>query len=196
MASKFMEKEKNSEPMPKKRTKVTGTSEDDRYFMALALLFSMKSPDPRTKVGACIVNEEGNIVGVGYNKMPSGCEDEFLKRQLWKHESPNPLEIKYPYVCHAELNAIMNKTSVDVKGCTIYVTLFPCNECAKAIIQSGIRGVVYLSNKYADSNESKASLTMLDTAGIPHRQFESKEEISALLKSAEALLKSIEPFAE
>ncbi|GAA6094187.1 deoxycytidylate deaminase-like isoform X1 [Tachysurus ichikawai] len=101
--------------------------DDEVYYMAVALLFSTRTPDPNTKVGACIVNEEKKIVGVGFNRMPNGCEDKLP----WAHKAEDKLEEKYLYVCHAELNAIMNKTSVDVKGCTMYVTLFPCNECAK-----------------------------------------------------------------
>ncbi|XP_060782562.1 uncharacterized protein LOC132889765 isoform X2 [Neoarius graeffei] len=168
----------------------------DEHHMAVARQHAEKSPDPRTKVGACIVDEKGNTVGVGYNKMPNGCEDKFLEEEFWELKDEKEKRIKHWYVCHAVLNAIMNKTSADVKGCTIYVTLFPCNECAKAIIQSGIRGVVYLSNKYAEREETKASRRMLETAGITHRQFESKEEIFALLKSTETLLKSIDLYAE
>ncbi|XP_060727453.1 deoxycytidylate deaminase-like [Tachysurus vachellii] len=153
--------------------------------MAVALMFSKKSPDPNTKVGACVVNEEKKIVGVGFNRMPDGCEDKFP----WAREATNRLENKHVYVCHAELNAIMNKTSVDVKGCTIYVTLFPCNECAKVIIQSGIKEVVYLSNKYAERVETIASDRLLKGAGIGQRQFDLKKDLSALLNS-------IDPFAE
>ncbi|XP_060729280.1 deoxycytidylate deaminase-like [Tachysurus vachellii] len=165
--------------------------DDEVYYMAVALMFSKKSPDPNTKVGACIVNEEKKIVGVGFNRMPNGCEDKFP----WAREATNRLEnklyrleTKHVYVCHAELNAIMNKTSVDVKGCTIYVTLFPCNECAKVIIQSGIKEVVYLSNKYADRDETIASDRMLNEAGIGQRQFDLKKDLSALLNSNNPLL--------
>ncbi|XP_058233591.1 deoxycytidylate deaminase-like [Hemibagrus wyckioides] len=160
--------------------------EDDVYFMSVALMFAKKSPDPSTKVGACIVNE-GKIVGVGFNMMPNGCEEAFIK--LWKRDDEDRLKTKYPYVCHAELNAIMNKTSVDVKGCTIYVTLFPCNECAKLIIQSGIRKVLYLSNKYADTEDNEASVELLNRAGVTHRPFTLKQEVRDLLDS-------INPFAE
>ncbi|XP_047668731.1 deoxycytidylate deaminase-like isoform X2 [Tachysurus fulvidraco] len=159
--------------------------DDEVYYMAVALMFSKKSPDPNTKVGACIVNEKKIIVGVGTNTMPDGCEDKFP----WAREAEDKLETKYPYVCHAELNAIMNKTSVDVKGCTMYVTLFPCNECAKVIIQSGIKEVVYLSNKYAKRVETIASDLLLTRAGIGQRQFDLKQEVADLLNS-------IDPFAE
>ncbi|KAF4090751.1 hypothetical protein AMELA_G00055890 [Ameiurus melas] len=137
--------------------------------MNVALLFAKKSRDPKSKVGACIVNKEGNIVGIGYNKMPNGREDDFP----WKRGGSRGLDTKYPYVCHAELNAIVNKTSVDVKGCTVYVTRFPCNECAKAIIQSGITDVVYLSK--------------------PKIEDEDEEDKKVAIKAAEKLLRDIKP---
>ncbi|CAL8238491.1 unnamed protein product, partial [Lota lota] len=101
--------------------------------MAVAVLVSQRSKDPNTKVGACIVSQDNKIVGTGYNGMPNGCGDDLLP---WAREAEDRLDTKYPYVCHAELNAIMNKNSADVKNCTMYVTLFPCNECAKLIIQA------------------------------------------------------------
>ncbi|XP_059500840.1 deoxycytidylate deaminase isoform X2 [Stegostoma tigrinum] len=104
------------------------------YFMAVAFLSAQRSKDPNSQVGACIVNPENKIVGIGYNGMPNGCSDDILP---WARTGPNKLDTKYMYVCHAELNAILNKNSADVKGCTMYVALFPCNECAKLIIQSG-----------------------------------------------------------
>ncbi|KAK3554562.1 hypothetical protein QTP70_025486 [Hemibagrus guttatus] len=176
---------------PSSSTQTRRQYEDDVYFMSVALMFAKKSPDPSTKVGACIVNEGGKIVGVGFNKMPDGCEGKFP----WKHdtEDEDPLNTKGMYVCHAELNAIVNKTSVDVKGCTIYVTLFPCNECAKLIVQSGIKNVVYLSNKHKERNGTKAAFRILDEASTPkniiYRQFESKQDVRDLLDS-------IDPFAE
>nr|XP_023670516.1 deoxycytidylate deaminase isoform X5 [Paramormyrops kingsleyae] len=103
------------------------------YFMAVAFLSAQRSKDPSSQVGACIVSQENKIVGIGYNGMPNGCSDDLLP---WSREGPDKLNTKYPYVCHAELNAIMNKNSYDVKGCSIYVALFPCNECAKLIIQA------------------------------------------------------------
>ena len=128
----------------------------DDYFMSVAFLSSMRSKDPNTQVGACIVNSEKRIVGIGYNGFPRGCSDDALP---WaRHsENGNELDTKYPYVCHAEVNAILNKNSADVQGCSIYVGLFPCNECAKMIIQSGIREVVFLSDKYKNSNSMIAS---------------------------------------
>ncbi|CAJ0944407.1 unnamed protein product, partial [Ranitomeya imitator] len=104
------------------------------YFMAVAFLSAQRSKDPSSQVGACIVNPENKIVGIGYNGMPNGCHDDVLP---WARTASDRLDTKYPYVCHAELNAIMNKNSADVKGCIMYVALFPCNECAKLIIQAG-----------------------------------------------------------
>ena len=120
----------------------------DEYFMGVAMLSAMRSKDPNTQVGACIVNREHRIVGVGYNGFPTGCSDDDLP---WDREG-DWIETKYPYVCHAELNAILNSIGGDLRGCTLYVALFPCNECAKAIIQAGIRKIVYLSDKYADTD--------------------------------------------
>ncbi len=145
----------------------------DEYFMAVAVLSSLRSKDPNTQVGACIVNADKKIVGTGYNGFPIGCSDEELP---WEREG-NTLDTKYPYVCHAELNAILNSISRDLKGCTLYVRLFPCNECAKAIIQSGIKTVVYKENKYPDSNEVKASLRMLQAAGVELRQIQFNKKI-------------------
>ncbi len=139
----------------------------DEYFMGVALLSSMRSKDPNTQVGACIVNSDRRIVGVGYNGFPTGCSDDELP---WDREG-NWLETKYPYVCHAELNAILNSIGGTLKDCTLYVALFPCNECAKAIIQAGIRRVVYLSDKYADSDSTRASRNMLTQAGVELAMF-------------------------
>ncbi len=138
----------------------------DEYFMGVAILSSKRSKDPSTQVGACIVNMHKKIVGTGYNGFPIGCDDADLP---WDREG-DFLETKYPYVCHAELNAILNSISRDLHGCSIYVALFPCNECAKAIIQSGIREVVYLSDKYADTDIVRASKRMFRQAGVILRQ--------------------------
>lgn len=145
----------------------------EEYFMATAFLAAKRSKDPVTQVGACIVNEENKIVGVGYNGFPIGCDDD---RFPWTKDEDNPLLSKYMYVCHAEMNAILNKNSGDVKGCRLYVGLFPCNECAKIIIQSGIKEVVYLSDKHKDKNHTKASKIMFDAVGIPYRQFVPKHQ--------------------
>lgn len=158
---------------------VTGPRKDalmwDDYFMSVAFLSSMRSKDPNTQVGACIVNKEKRIVGIGYNGFPRGCSDEELP---WaRHsESGNELETKYPYVCHAEVNAILNKNSADVQGCSLYVGLFPCNECAKMVIQSGIREVIFLSDKYKNSNSMIASRRLFNMANVKLRQHQPKEE--------------------
>jgi dCMP deaminase len=120
-------------------------------------------------VGACIVNDKNKIVGAGYNGLPIGCDDDEFS---WKKQG-NFLDTKYPYICHAELNAILNNIGMDLQGCKIYTALFPCNECSKAIIQSGINEVIYLSDKYDGTDVSKASKLLLDKAGIKYRKVES-----------------------
>lgn len=137
----------------------------DEYFMGVALLSAQRSKDPNTQVGACIINEKKKIVGIGYNGLPIGCDDNEFP---WDREG-DFLETKYPYVCHAELNAILNKISADLDKCTVYVTLFPCNECAKVIIQSGIQEVIFLTNKYPDSDSVRAAQKMFDSAGVVYR---------------------------
>ncbi len=137
----------------------------DEYFMGIALLSAQRSKDPSTQVGACIVNKEKKIVGLGYNGFPIGCNDDALP---WEREG-DFLNTKYPYVCHAELNAILNSIK-DLNNCSIYVALFPCNECAKAIIQSGIREVVYLSDKYQGTPSNIASKKMFQMSGVKLRQ--------------------------
>lgn len=134
----------------------------DEYFMGVALLAAQRSKDPSTQVGACIVSPENKILSVGYNGMPTGCDDDDFP---WAREGDR-LETKYPYVCHAELNAILNTRGFNLTGSKIYVPLFPCNECAKAIIQAGIRTVIYLSDKYAETDEVRASKRMLNAAGV------------------------------
>ncbi|CAN0221274.1 unnamed protein product [Ascophyllum nodosum] len=145
----------------------------DDYFMSVAFLSAMRSKDPSTQVGACIVNQDKRIVGIGYNGFPMGCSDDELP---WAREADSEMDTKYPYVCHAEMNAILNKNSADVKDCVIYVALFPCNECAKLIIQSGIREVVYLSDKYHDTISMRASRRLFEMAGVRHRQHIPKDE--------------------
>lgn len=139
----------------------------DEYFMGLAKLSGMRSKDPNTQVGACIVNSENRIVSVGYNGMPTGCNDDDYS---WEREGEE-LNTKYPYVVHAELNAILNNRQGSLEGCRIYVSLFPCNECAKAIIQSGIKEVIYIEDKYSNAINVKASKRMLHSAGIICRQY-------------------------
>jgi dCMP deaminase len=139
----------------------------DEYFMGIAVLSSLRSKDPSTKVGACIVDSEHKVVSIGYNGMPRGIEEENLP---W--EKGEGLESKYLYVCHAEFNAILNtRNGATLQGCSLYVTLFPCNECAKAIIQTGIKEVVFADNKYADTITTQASLRMLTLAGVKVRKF-------------------------
>lgn len=139
----------------------------DEYFMGIALLSAQRSKDPGTQVGACIVGEDNKILSVGYNGMPAGCSDDLMP---WDREGA-PLETKYLYVCHAELNAILNHGRTGMKGAKLYTTLFPCNECAKAIIQSGIREVVYLQNKYADTDAVTASKRMFQMVGVTLRSY-------------------------
>ncbi len=138
----------------------------DEYFMGIALLSGHRSKDPNTQVGACIVNGQNKIVGTGYNGLPVGCSDDEFP---WS-KTGDFLETKYPFVCHAELNAILNNIGIDLKGCKIYTALFPCNECTKAIIQSGITEVIYLSDKYDGTDASKASKLMLDKSGVGYRK--------------------------
>lgn len=138
----------------------------DEYFMGISLLSSLRSKDPNTQVGACIVNNKKRIIGVGYNGFPIGCSDDDLS---WAREG-DYLNTKYPYVCHAELNAVLNSNAGDLHGCSIYVDLFPCNECAKVIIQSGISEVVYLSDKYAGTDPVIASKKMFDQCGVLYRK--------------------------
>ena len=138
----------------------------DEYFMGVALLSAKRSKDPSTQVGACIVNEKNKIVGAGYNGLPIGCDDNDFP---WEKQG-DFLETKYPFICHAELNAILNNIGMDLKGCKIYTALFPCNECTKAIIQSGIAEVIYLSDKYEGNDIFKASKIMLDKAGVSYRK--------------------------
>ena len=132
----------------------------DSYFMGIALMSAQRSKDPNTQVGACIVDQNNVILTTGYNGFPKGCSDDEFP---WDREGENT---KYPYVVHAELNAILNASGKDLKGARIYVDLFPCNECAKAIIQSGIKEVIYLSDKYANTPATQASKLMLTTAGV------------------------------
>ncbi len=136
----------------------------DEYFMGVAMLAACRSKDPSTQVGACIVSPENIIISTGYNGMPKGCSDDEFP---WDRTGE---DTKYPYVVHAELNAILNANGRDLRGSRIYVALFPCNECAKAIIQSGIREIYYLSDKYADTPTTKASKRMLDAAGVRYVQ--------------------------
>ena len=133
----------------------------DDYFMGLAHLSALRSKDPNTQVGAAIIDNENRVVSIGYNGMPRGCDDE---KMPWGREG-GFLDTKYAFVVHAELNAILNSPR-SVKDCTVYVSLFPCNECAKAIIQSGIKKIVYESDKYDGTDGNTASKMMLKQAGV------------------------------
>lgn len=142
----------------------------DECFMGIALLASKRSKDPSSQVGAVIVDDEHKVVSLGYNGMPRHLDDQDLS---WNKNQG--LDNKYLYVCHAEFNAILNvRNGSSVKGCTIYVTLFPCNECAKAMIQTGIKKVVYLDDKYSDHIEIIASKKMFDLAGIKYEKYQGK----------------------
>jgi dCMP deaminase len=146
----------------------------DEYFMGIALLSAQRSKDPSTQVGACIVNQEKKIIGMGYNGFPIGCSDDELP---WERDG-RYMDTKYAYICHAELNAILNSMGRDLNDCSIYVALFPCNECAKAIIQSGIKEVIYLDDKYSETDAVKASKIMFNQAGVRYRRlFPKKDKI-------------------
>lgn len=137
--------------------------------MGVAKLSAQRSKDNNTQVGACIVNEENKIVAVGYNGMPIGCNDDDMP---WERTG-DFMNTKYAYVCHAELNAILNRNDGSLKGCRLYVTLYPCNECAKAIIQSGIREVIYGDNKYADADNTRAAQMMFRHASVETRAYKA-----------------------
>ena len=139
----------------------------DEYFMGVAKLAARRSKDPSTQVGACIVSQDDIIISTGYNGMPKGCSDDEFP---WEREGA---ETKYPYVVHAELNAILNANGRDLRGSRVYVALFPCNECAKAIIQSGVKEVVYLSDKYDGTPGNIASKRMLDAAGVKYTRLKA-----------------------
>lgn len=171
--------------MSKQKTQTTKRTDYlnwDEYFMAVALLSAQRSKDPSTQVGACVASPDNKIVGVGYNGFPWGCSDDELP---WAREG-DYLDTKYPFVCHAELNAVLNSTAPNLKGCKIYVGLFPCNECTKVIIQAGIVEIIYLSDKYTDTDSVKASKLMLDISKTKYRQFTSETgDISLRLSATE-----------
>lgn len=152
----------------------------DEYFMGIAMLSAHRSKDPSTQVGACIVNSDNRIIGIGYNGFPYGCDDDkFPWNREWSFVGS-----KYAYVVHAEANAILNSWGRNLKWTKIYVALFPCNECAKLIIQSGITEIVYLSDKYDGTDSNLASKKMLNSAGISLRKLDVKnKEILIRLES-------------
>ncbi len=140
----------------------------DEYFMGVAILSGMRSKDPNTQVGACIVSSDNKILSMGYNGFPNGCSDDEFP---WNRDGDDPLKNKYFYAAHSELNAILNYRGGSLEGAKIYVSLFPCNECAKAIIQSGIRTVIYDSDKYALTPSNVASRRMFDAAGVRYYKY-------------------------
>ena len=145
----------------------------DEYFMGIASLSALRSKDPNTQVGACIVDSDKKVVSIGYNGMPRHVDEEEL---TWN--KGEGLDSKYLYVCHAEFNAILNtRNGAALNGCTLYVTLFPCNECAKAIIQTGIKEIVYADDKYKDTVGTMASKKMLLLAGVKLREYKGREII-------------------
>lgn len=144
----------------------------DEYFMGIAKMSSMRSKDPNTQVGCCIVSQENRILSVGYNGFPMGCSDDEFP---WDREGDDPLLTKYLYTTHSELNAILNYTGGSLAGSKLYVSLFPCNECAKAIIQSGIKEVIYDCDKYADTPSVIGSKRMMRAAGVKIRAYERSE---------------------
>ncbi|MCR5339620.1 MAG: dCMP deaminase family protein [Lachnospiraceae bacterium] len=140
----------------------------DEYFMGVSKLSGFRSKDPNTQVGACIVGKDNRILSMGYNGFPNGCPDEDFP---WAREGEE-LETKYPYVTHGELNAILNYRGGSLEGTKLYVSLFPCNECAKAIIQAGIKTVVYDSDKYNGTPSNVAAKKMFDAAGVTYYQYQ------------------------
>jgi len=133
------------------------------YFMGITLLARLRSKDPVTQTGACIVDSDNKIVSIGYNGAPIGLSDDDFP---WRIKTGNYADMKYPYICHAELNAIVIANPKNLRGCKIYTTVFPCNECVKLIIQSGIKEILYLSDKHSDSDMNKAAKYMIDKVGI------------------------------
>lgn len=143
----------------------------DTYFMLIAKISSMRSKDPNTQVGACIIDNNKKIISCGYNGAPRGFSDDLFP---WDREGEFQ-NTKYPYVCHAELNAILN-SNADLRGCTIYVDLFPCNECAKAIIQCGIKKVIYLSDKYNGTKENLVAKKLFDECNVEYVPFDAQNK--------------------
>ena len=163
--------------MPKKKDYLSW----DEYFMGVALLSAKRSKDPNTQVGCCIVNNDNVIVSVGYNGLPKGCKDDEFP---WEREGDFE-NTKYAYVVHSELNAILNSKLKDLKDCKLYVTLFPCNECSKAIIQSGIKQIYFLCDKYHDTPSMRVSRRLLDTAGVKYQKVDfGKKQITIDYDSA------------
>lgn len=155
----------------------------DEYYMSIAIIASMRSKDESTQVGACLVDKNKRLLTIGYNGTPIGWNDDFFP---WEREGER-LNTKYPYVCHAERNAIDNfrGNHESIEGATLYVNLFPCNECAKSIIQSGIRNVIYLSDKYAENEDTKAAKRMFDMCRVTYRQIDIPKTITINLSESQ-----------
>ena len=153
----------------------------DEYFMAIAKLSSMRSKDPSTQVGACIVGHDNRILSIGYNGAPNGFDD----KKFPGDREGDMLNTKYAYVCHGEMNAILNYrgSRKDLENAKLYVDLFPCNECAKLIIQSGIKEVIYICDKYRDTDGVKASKKMFDECGVSYKQLEIDEKLTINLQN-------------
>ncbi|KAK1357943.1 CMP/dCMP-type deaminase domain-containing protein [Heracleum sosnowskyi] len=166
---------KKSSQSPFDPAKRKGYISWDDYFMAIAFLSAERSKDPNRQVGACLVSENGVILGIGYNGFPRGCSDDKLPWSK-KSKTGDPLETKYPYVCHAEVNAILNTNHASAAGQRLYVTMFPCNECAKIIIQSGVSEVIYFVEKRLENSESAyvASHKLLSMAGVKVRRHQPR----------------------
>lgn len=141
----------------------------DEYFMGVCMLAGMRSKDPNTQVGSCIVSPDNKILSMGYNGLPRNVSDDEFP---WDRDGEDPLHTKYPFVTHSELNAILNYRGGSLEGAKIYVSLFPCNECAKAIIQAGISTIIYDSDKYAGTPSNTASKMLLDAAGVKYYQYQ------------------------
>ena len=140
----------------------------DEFFMAIAQISALRSKDPNTKVGACLVDNKNKVISTGYNGMPTGCKDSIMP---WKSKSKNFLKSKYSFVCHAELNAVLNANLNYISNCILYTTLFPCNECAKIIIQSGIKKVIYKEDKYSFKDSVKAAKYMFDLVNVKYIKY-------------------------
>lgn len=168
--------ELNKEILGKKRKKYLNW---DQFFMGVAKLSAARSKDPNTQVGACIVSDDNRILSIGYNGAPNNFNDDEFP---WNREG-KPTETKYMYVCHAEANAINNYlgSRKDLKGSRIYVDLFPCNECAKGIIQAGIKEVIYLSDKYNGTDENLVSKHLFDACGVTYKKMEDSNQIDLII---------------
>ena len=189
----LLQQEAGYDPVTTPSTKRPDAMSWDDYFMAVAFLTAQRSKDPNTQVGACLVDESKRIVGLGYNGFPAGCSDDYLP---WSRKADSNLHKKYHYVVHAEVNAILNKGSADLRGATLFVALFPCNDCAKMIIQAGIREVVFMSDQYHDTPGCRASRILLRMAGVKlRRHIPTKSSVRVFLKN-QVKAKSVDESSE